>query len=126
MARKALLILGWICCGLAVAGVLLPLVPATPFVLLAAVCFRAASPDAYRQLLGSPLLGPVLRDWQERRGMRLSAKITALLAAGTPFGLTLAFWPHWIAGLLSTGLCLGVVLTVVFCTPTLRVPSQSQ
>ncbi len=70
---------------LAIAGALLPIIPCTPFVLLAAVCFARSSPRAMRRLYRSPLLGPVLRDWQQYHGMRPAAKFTAVcVAIGAP------------------------------------------
>lgn len=91
MKRALFFTVGWLSVALAIAGALLPLIPCTPFVLLAAVCFARSSPHAMRRLRRSPLLGPVLRDWQQYHGMRPTAKITAVcVAIGAP-AITFAF-----------------------------------
>ena len=93
MLRALLYAAGWICVALAIAGALLPLLPCTPFVLLAAACFARSSPRARERLRRSPLLGAVLRDWERYRGMRLSAKVTAgCLALSAPL-ITFALRP---------------------------------
>ena len=62
--RKALLIgVGGLALGLGLLGVVLPGLPTTPFVLLAAACFAKASPRLHRRIVGNPLLGPMVRDW---------------------------------------------------------------
>lgn len=63
---------------LAVIGVILPLVPTTPFLLLASYFFVRSSPRLNSWLLHSRLFGPILRDWQEKRGVRRSVKFTAV------------------------------------------------
>ncbi|WP_254510104.1 YbaN family protein [Anatilimnocola floriformis] len=90
MKRALLIVVGWLSVALAVAGAVLPVLPCTPFVLLAAVCFARSSPQAMRRLRRSPLLGPILRDWQRQRGMRLTAKISAVVVAIAAPAITFA------------------------------------
>ncbi len=78
MLRAAWVVLGLVFVVLGVAGVLLPVVPTTPFLLLASGCFVRSSPRLYRWLLNSRLLGPFLRDWYAHRGVRLHVKIFAM------------------------------------------------
>ena len=63
---------------LGVAGIFLPLLPTTPFLLLAAAMFFRSSPRAYRWLLGHRYLGPYIRSFREDRSIPLRAKIVAL------------------------------------------------
>lgn len=91
MLNRLLYYLGWASVGLAMLGVALPLIPATPFVLLAAFCFARSSPAAYRRLVDSPVLGPVLRDWEEHRGMRPVAKVGLFVAVAIIAAATLLF-----------------------------------
>ena len=61
--HKALLTLaGGIALGLGLLGVVLPGLPTTPFVLLAAACFAKASPRLHQRIVANPLLGPMVRD----------------------------------------------------------------
>jgi uncharacterized protein len=105
--------------GLAVLGAFLPLLPTTPFLLLASYFFLRSFPRWNDRLLNSRLFGPLLRDWQYRRAVRLHVKVTAIsvmlvtLSASAVFGnLSLP----WLAVLLaagSTGLIVVLRLPVV-------------
>jgi uncharacterized protein len=76
--RYLLLIFGIICVGLAFLGVILPGLPATPFLLLAVYAFARSSPKMHDWLLNHRVFGPVLRDFFERNGIRLPIKIFAI------------------------------------------------
>ena len=64
--------------GLGLVGVVLPVVPTTPFLLIAAACFARSSPRLHGWLLGHPLFGPPIRDWQAYGAIRPRAKAMAL------------------------------------------------
>jgi len=67
LMRGLFLILGLLFLALAVLGVVLPGLPTTPFLLLAAGCFAKSSPRLYNWLLGNRTFGPMIQDWQEHR-----------------------------------------------------------
>lgn len=75
--------------GLAVAGAILPLVPATPFALVAAWAFGRASPRLQAWLDAHPRLGPVLRAWRVRRAIPRAARRAAFASLAVSW-LTLA------------------------------------
>lgn len=77
--RIALYIVGWIATALGALGAVLPLLPATPFLLLAAACFAKSSPGTREWLLRAPLLGPILTDYLEHRVVTRRTKAVALL-----------------------------------------------
>lgn len=58
-------------------GVVLPLLPTVPFLLLAAFCFARSSDRAYQWLVNHPRFGPPIKDWQENGAIRKPAKIAA-------------------------------------------------
>lgn len=62
-------------CG--IAGVVLPLVPATPFLLVAAFAFARSSPTLHDWLLSHPCLGPPIQDWNAHGAISRPAKISA-------------------------------------------------
>lgn len=78
MKKILLMGLGFICLGLAILGVILPVMPTTCFVLMAAACFAKSSPRFYNWLLNSALFGPMIRNWQNTRSMPKRAKIMAI------------------------------------------------
>lgn len=77
--RLALLVLGWACVVLAAAGVVLPLMPTVPFLLVAAACFGKASPRAARWLITNRLFGRYLREYQEGRRASRGTKAVSLV-----------------------------------------------
>lgn len=77
--RWGLLAAGHLSFGLAIAGVFLPLLPTTPFLLLASFCYLRSSNSAYQRLQNHPLTSGFLRDWQAHRAVKRSVKRTALL-----------------------------------------------
>lgn len=71
-------VIGSIAVVLAILGVFLPLLPTTPFLLLASACYVRGSERMHRWLLNNRLFGEYLRNVEERRGLPLRAKIITL------------------------------------------------
>jgi uncharacterized membrane protein YbaN (DUF454 family) len=76
--RYALLTLGWLSVVLGVVGIFLPVLPTTPFLLLAAACFARSSERFYRWLVDHPKLGPWIRDYLDGNGIPLRGKVYAI------------------------------------------------
>jgi uncharacterized membrane protein YbaN (DUF454 family) len=84
-AKKALLVTaGSLCVVLAVLGVFLPLLPTTPFLLLASACYVRSSERLHGWLMGNRLLGGYIRNFKERRGVPLRAKVVTVLLLWLP------------------------------------------
>ena len=104
---------------LGAAGAVLPLLPTTPFILVAAWCFARSSPRMHRWLLESALFGPIVRNWEQNRCVPLRAKITALVMMLGVGGSSILFavppgWPRWSGlGLIAIGSV--VVLSLRTC-----------
>jgi hypothetical protein len=74
----------------------LPLLPTTPFVLLASWCFYRGSPRIHAWLHRSKVFGPTLDDWQHYRGIRRSLKHRAIVMVVTVVTLSLLLSSlHW-------------------------------
>jgi uncharacterized membrane protein YbaN (DUF454 family) len=69
---------GWACVVLGVIGIFLPVLPTTPFLLLAAGCFARSSPRFYQWLINNKRLGPWIRDYLEGNGIPLKGKVYAI------------------------------------------------
>ena len=82
--NKFLVILGWFFIGLAVIGVVLPILPTTPFLILALTIFAKSSPRFHQMLLNNKMFGAVLKQWEEKktvpRGIKLKAAMLVLVS----------------------------------------------
>ncbi|HCW47349.1 DUF454 family protein [Mixta calida] len=96
MQRIILLIIGWLAIVLGALGVVLPLLPTTPFILLAAWCFARSSPRFHHWLLYRSWFGKYLRHWQQHRALPPGIKGRAMLLTVATFALSLwlvkLFW----------------------------------
>lgn len=94
--RAAWLTLAWLCVGLAILGVVLPGLPTTPFILLAAYAAARGSARMHAWLLAHRVFGPMIRDWQREGAVSPSAKRMAtllmLLCAVLLFWLASRWW----------------------------------
>jgi uncharacterized protein len=116
--RWLLLLLGLLLTAVGLAGVILPLLPTTPFLLLAAACFARSSRRCHCWLIGHPLFGPTIRQWQQERTLPRRSKYTAILLLILTMGTSIVFFVHntYLKGML---LLLGLSLIVFL----LRLPA---
>jgi hypothetical protein len=75
LKRRLFIIAGTIALGLGVIGIILPVLPTTPFLLLAAICYMRGSQRLYNALLRNRFVGNYVRNYLEGRGMSLRNKI---------------------------------------------------
>ena len=80
MVRIFLKVSGCFCVLLAVAGVILPLLPTTPFLFLATFCFAKSSPELHQRLLDHKIFGPLISNWQNYRCIDRKSKRVAMLS----------------------------------------------
>lgn len=121
---KLWLPLGYLFLGIGAVGVVLPLLPTTPFVLLAAGCFARSSPRLHQKLMNSELFGPILRDWEEKRCVCLKVRIYALsMTLGFGGGSVLMFapsgWPQ-VAALSLIMVGCATILSLPLCETKAR------
>lgn len=74
-----------------ITGIMLPLLPTTPFLLLATACFAKSSPTLHDRLLNNKVFGKYIRNYQENKGISLRVKITSLFFLWVSIGYTLYF-----------------------------------
>ncbi len=94
--RYALLAIGWLSVVLGVIGIFLPVLPTTPFLLLAAACFMRSSKRFYLWLVNHRRLGPWIVDYLDGQGIPLKAKVYAIglmwLSIGLSCYMVPLFW----------------------------------
>lgn len=101
--RIMLLVVGLICVGIGVTGLVVPGLPGVPFLLLAAWAFSRSSKRFHDWLVYHRVLGEPIRAWQQYRAVPRKAKIAAVLVMASSFALLLwlngpeSFVP-WVAG----------------------------
>lgn len=89
--RAVCIVLGSICVGLAAAGLVLPLLPTTPFLLLAAALYFRGSKRMYDWLLNNRYFGSYIRAYRAGQGLPRRAKISAVVLLWLTIGVTILF-----------------------------------
>ncbi|MEO1167344.1 MAG: YbaN family protein [Pseudomonadota bacterium] len=110
------LIVGLVALGLGLIGTVLPLVPTTPFLLLAAFGFARSSPRLAAWLDRHPQFGPLIANWREHRAIGRRAKIAAMVVIiATPLASLALGFERWIIGVQL--LVLGIVAIFILTRP---------
>lgn len=89
LVRSLYLAVGSLALLLGLAGIVLPVLPTTPFVLLAAACFARSSERLHHALLAQRHLGPIIHEWETHRAMPPRVKPWAYLLMTASFGLSI-------------------------------------
>jgi uncharacterized membrane protein YbaN (DUF454 family) len=118
--RWLLWLAGSVSLALGLIGVVLPGLPTTPFVLLAAACYAKASPRLHGWLLHHRFLGPMVRDWETNRSLTRRTKTIAQVSMVVMVGLSAWGFRHQpvVLGVLLVAALIGV--WVVARIPTRR------
>ena len=115
-SRRLWVIAGGIALGIGIVGIVIPLLPTTPFLILAAYCFSRGSRRLHDWLLNHRTLGPPIRDWREHRSISGKAKFTAMIAIALIFALSVFLAaPGWALAL--QGMILGGVVLFLLTRP---------
>ena len=100
-------------------GIILPVLPTTPFLLVAAGCFAKSSPYLHNKLLQSKLFGALIKDWQQHRTIPKQSKVIALLSM-----FLAGCWSCFIL----TNLALKILVVVLMLGPAIfiyRIPNST-
>lgn len=111
--RVLLIIAGTVSLGLGVVGIAIPLLPTTPFLLLAAACYVRGSTRLYDWLLNSKYLGSYIRNYREKRAIPLRTKVGALLLLWASIGYSALFavsiaWVRMLLLLIAVGVTIHI------------------
>jgi len=91
MHKPVLISIGLVCVGLAVLGIFLPVLPTTPFLLLALACFARSSEKLHSWLLSNKTFGPLIKHWEESKSMPRKAKIYSIILIIVAGGVSAIF-----------------------------------
>lgn len=85
------LVTGTISLILGIIGLILPILPTTPFILLTAYCYYRGSPRFHNWLINHPVLGPILEEYSDGKGMRKESKQKAIIMTWVAVIFTVVF-----------------------------------
>jgi uncharacterized membrane protein YbaN (DUF454 family) len=89
--RAFFVVLGTFFLAVGAVGTVVPVLPTTPFVLLAAACYLRSSTRLHDRLLRSRTFGPTIAAWQEQRALRPQTKAVAIAMVIATFATSIAF-----------------------------------
>lgn len=89
--KLAYLAIGTVSLALGVIGIILPVLPTTPFILLTAYCYYRGSPRFHEWLLNHKTLGPIVEEYGDGEGMTRNSKYTAIAMTWIAVSLTAIF-----------------------------------
>lgn len=117
LQRPLLLVCGLACVAAAGAGLFVPLLPTTPFLLLAAACFARSSRRLHAWLLAHRVFGPILADWEAHGAIRLRVKLAATALSGGMVSYPIFFGDMPRAAKIAAGATVLAVLAFVWSRP---------
>jgi len=121
IVRAFFLVAGFLSLGLGIAGLVLPVLPTTPFMLLAAACFARSSPRFHQWLLRHRTFGPIVGEWERHRAIPWRTKLwgIALMSATLAVSITFFVKPPWLKAALAV---FGVLMAIWLY----RIPSRDR
>ena len=112
--RSLLLVIGTLSVALGILGIFLPILPTTPFLLLAAYCYARSSERFYQWLLNNRWFGEYIRNYREGRGMPLREKIVTIAVLWLTIGFAVVFAVSaWWGRLVLVGIATGVTIYII-------------
>jgi uncharacterized membrane protein YbaN (DUF454 family) len=103
LVRWMLLGAGTVCVALGLVGLFLPVLPTTPFMLLAAACYARASKRFYYWLLSNRTFGPMIYEWRKHRSIPYRTKLGAIGLMLATLAISIVFFvePPWLKAVLA-------------------------
>lgn len=123
MAKPLYFLAGLLSMGLGIIGVVLPLLPTTPFVILAAFCFSRSSKRFHQKLLNNRLFGPMITQWEAHGVIPIKAKCFAstMMLVMVSYPLIFRPMPVWaVIGVIATVI---IALSYIWSRPSVPLTS---
>jgi uncharacterized membrane protein YbaN (DUF454 family) len=114
LKRQLLMAGGTLSLAVGIAGIIIPLLPTTPFLLLAAGCYLRSSQKFYNWLMGNRWLGAYIRNYIEGRGMPLKVKLFTIALLWATIGVSIWLTARPIVTIILLIVAVGVSLHIIF------------
>ena len=114
LKRQLLIITGTVSVAIGMIGIFIPILPTTPFLLLAAACYLRSSPRFYRWLMHNRWFGTYIRNYTEGRGIPLKVKLFTLLLLWATIGISIWLVANWIVTVILLIIATSVTLHIIF------------
>ena len=120
MKKILLIIIGFISLSLGLIGILLPVLPTTPFVLLSLLCFARGSDKLTNWLTGTSLYQKHLKKYAERKGLTILQKVLILLLSSAMMTVSLILIDNIILRIILAALIVIHILVFIFKIKTIK------
>jgi uncharacterized membrane protein YbaN (DUF454 family) len=114
LKRQLLLAAGTLSLAIGIVGIVVPILPTTPFLLLAAGCYLRSSPRFYNWLMGNRFFGAYIRNYIEGRGIPVKVKLFIIIILWATISISIWLVANWIVTIVLLIVAVGVTLHVIF------------
>jgi uncharacterized membrane protein YbaN (DUF454 family) len=114
LKRYLLIALGTLCLAIGIVGIFTPILPTTPFLLLAAFCYLRSSARFYRWLMNNRVFGGYIRSYTEGRGIPLKVKLFTITLLWVTIGISIWLVSNMIVTAILLVVAVGVSLHIAF------------
>ena len=114
LKRQLLFITGTICVAIGLVGIFVPVLPTTPFLLLAAACYLRSSQRFYHWLMNHRWFGTYIRNYTEGRGIPLKVKLFTIALLWIAIGISIWLVANWIVTVILIVIAATVTLHIIF------------
>jgi uncharacterized membrane protein YbaN (DUF454 family) len=114
LKRYLVIALGTICLAIGIVGIFTPILPTTPFLLLAAYCYLRSSQRFYRWLMNNRVFGSYIRSYTEGRGIPLKVKLFTIALLWVTIGISIWLVANTIVTVVLLVVAVGVSLHIAF------------
>ena len=118
--RKLLIIAGTLSTGIGIVGIFVPILPTTPFLLLAAACYARSSRRLYDWLLNNRYLGGYIKNYIQKKGVPLKIKVLTVVLLWITIGASVIFAVQvFIVKVILILIAIGVTIHII-CVKTYK------
>ena len=115
LVKKTLIVLGTFFTGLGIIGIFIPILPTTPFLLLAAACYARGSERFYNWLLSNRLFGKYIRNYREGKGIPLIVKVVTISLLWLTILISALFFVQLLViKIILIGIAVGVTIHILY------------